>query len=497
MSERLYKKIKSMECESNLYISNNKVLFESIYNLINKGVPVPSIYYTNNKIVDKETDRYVVTKYIYDVDDIIYKLEAHSKINLEKFINLKIKCLEEEYLKDNEVEDSYKDDKYNQLDSLQIYVSHTHFDYIWNEYTMQYFLSCYHDEDNLKIHTHILEKEEFGYDLQIELYEIPTNPMQAFQIASHLSKIREALQCGPLMHFFLTKTNITENIFEKFIIRKNEVIFILKKSDYLLVLISIHFVDSYDQFIILGLCKNIHLTNKSMDLSGNLDCSFYTDFPSHLITSEFFVYNYEDDSHNYEQVKREGTEDNEDIDMDDKNKVDIDYKNKVDIDDKNNVDMDDKKNIYMDDKKNIYMDDKKNIYMDDKKNIYMDDKKNVDMERMHNMNSSGNIINSANINVEKNITNEEDNTSKKYHKETWKDYINNSFDENKIDDGIKLKVPNIGFISLKMDIKLFNACKDFSELIQISSRISHIIVSFRDFLNNSLILHRIKTRRMF
>ncbi|CZU00002.1 hypothetical protein PFAG_05378 [Plasmodium falciparum Santa Lucia] len=442
MSERLYKKIKSMECESNLYISNNKVLFESIYNLINKGVPVPSIYYTNNKIVDKETDRYVVTKYIYDVDDIIYKLEAHSKINLEKFKNIKIKCLEEEYLKDNEVEDSYKDDKYNQLDSLQIYVSHTHFDYIWNEYTMQYFLSCYHDEDNLKIHTHILEKEEFGYDLQIELYEIPTNPMQAFQIASHLSKIREALQCGPLMHFFLTKTNITENIFEKFIIRKNEVIFILKKNDYLLVLISIHFVDSYDQFIILGLCKNIHLTNKSMDLSGNLDCSFYTDFPSHLITSEFFIYNYEDDMHNYEQNKREGTEDNEDIDM--------------------------------------------------------DHNKNVDMERMHSMNSSGNIIiNSSSINIEKNITNEENIETKKYQKETWKDYINNSFDENKIDDEIKLKVPNIGFISLKMDIKLFNACKDFSELIQISSRISHIIVSFRDFLKNSLILHRIKTRRMF
>ncbi|KYN95902.1 hypothetical protein PGSY75_1430500 [Plasmodium gaboni] len=449
MSERLYKKIKSMECESNLYISNNKVLFESIYNLINNGVPIPSIYYTNNKIVDKETDRYVVTKYIYDVDDIIYKLEAHSKINLEKSINLKIQCLEEEYLKDNEVEDSYKDDKYNQLDSLQIYVSHTHFDYIWNEYTMPYFLSCYHDEDNFKIHTHILEKEEFGYDLQIELYEIPTNPMQAFQIASHLSKIREALQCGPLMHFFLSKTNSTENIFEKFIIRKNEVIFILKKSDYLLVLISIHFVDSYDQFFILGLCKNIHLTNKSMDLSGNLDCSFYTDFPSHLITSEFFVYNYEEDMHNYEQDK------------------------------------------------NVDMDDNKNVDMDDNKNVDMDDNKNVDMEKIYNMNRSDNIIKPISTNIEKNIINEEDNSTKNDDKETWKGYINNSFDENKIGEEIKLKVPNIGFISLKMDIKLFNGCKDFSELIQISSRISHIIVSFRDFLNNSLILHRIKTRRMF
>lgn len=194
--------------------------------------------------------------------------------------------------------------------------------------------------------------------------------------------------------------------------------------------------------LFLDCAKNIHLTNKSMDLSGNLDCSFYTDFPSHLITSEFFIYNYEDDMHNYEQNKREGTEDNEDIDM--------------------------------------------------------DHNKNVDMERMHSMNSSGNIIiNSSSINIEKNITNEENIETKKYQKETWKDYINNSFDENKIDDEIKLKVPNIGFISLKMDIKLFNACKDFSELIQISSRISHIIVSFRDFLKNSLILHRIKTRRMF
>lgn len=49
---------------------------------------------------------------------------------------------------------------------------------------------------------------------------------------------------------------------------------------------------------------------------------------------------------------------------------------------------------------------------------------------MHSMNSSGNIIiNSSSINIEKNITNEENIETKKYQKETWKDYINNSFDE--------------------------------------------------------------------
>ncbi|CRH03847.1 conserved Plasmodium protein, unknown function [Plasmodium relictum] len=457
MCERLYKKIKSIECESNLYISNNKVLFETIYNLIREGVPIPSAYYINDHIVDRETERYVLTKYIYDIDDIIYKVEAHSKIKLEKSVNLRVKYIEEEYLKDYEVENFYKEDKYNVLDSLQIYISHNHFEKIWNEFTIPYFLSCYHDEENFKIHTHILEKEEFGYDLQIELYEIPDNPIKTFLVANHLSKIREALQCGPLMHFFLTKTNTQENSFEKFIIRKNEVIFILKKNDYLLAVISIHYEDEYDKYIALGLCKNIHLTTKTMDLSGNLDCSFYTHFPSHLITSEFFVYE-NLDKDNYEKEKKDV--------LGKKNSKNIKNTRKFNEDSFNE-----------EDKEKIKNEIKEKVFNEEKEEY---DKKNLDKEKKCN-----NLAYEEEINREYICEDETGNIS---------DNLN---EVNKIDEEKEMKVPNVGFISLRMDIQLFNNCKDFSELIQVSSRISHIIVSFRDFLNNSLVLYRIKQRRTF
>ncbi|CRG95809.1 conserved Plasmodium protein, unknown function [Plasmodium gallinaceum] len=451
MCERLYKKIKSIECESNLYISNNKVLFETIYNLIKEGVPIPSAYYINDHIVDKETERYVLTKYIYDVDDIIYKVEAHSKIKLEKSVNLRVKFIEKEYLKDYEVEDFYKEDKYNILDSLQIYVSHNHFEKIWNESTIPYFLSCYHDEENFKIHTHILEKDEFGYDLQIELYEIPDNPIKTFLVANHLSKIREALQCGPLMHFFLTKTNIQENSFEKFIIRKNEVIFILKKNDYLLAVISIHYEDEYDKYIVLGLCKNIHLTTKTMDLTGNLDCSFYTDFPSHLITPEFFVYN-NLDRDNYEKEKSYLSWSNNSSHI-------------------------------------------KNTYKFNENHFKKEDKEKIDEQIKEKLDNEEQEDNKNNTDTEKKCNNFID--KKKNNKEYICDDKSGDISDNQICEEKEMKVPNVGFISLRMDTQLFNNCRDFSELIQISSRISHIIVSFRDFLNNSLVLYRIKQRRTF
>ncbi|KAI4835717.1 hypothetical protein MKS88_004933 [Plasmodium brasilianum] len=439
MCERLYRKIKDSECGSNLYITNNKVLFDSVYKLIKEGVPMPCGYYVNEKIVNRETDRYVLTKYIYDVDDIIYKVEAHSKVNLEKTTNLRVKCLEQSYLKDNEVEDLYKYDTYNQLDSIQIYVSHNNFSYIWNEYTMQYFLSCYHDEHNLKIHTHILEKEQYGYDLQIELYEIPNDPIKAFLVASHLSKIREALQCSPLMHFFLTRTNTSENAFEKIIIRKNEIIYLFKNCGHILVIISIHYEHTYDKCIVLGLCKNIHITTKTMDLCENLDCSFYTDFPSHLITSELFVYSNDNDKDNNSDMHNYGVE----------------RENQM---------------IY-----SIWTGKKeKHNQINTYKDVYQGEHTTTDTNAHY---------------IEKNLNDEKEDKGKSKQA--------NSNENVKAESNNKLKIPNVGFISLKMDAKLFTSCKDFSELIQLSSRISHIVVSFREYLNNSLVLYRIKRRRAF
>ncbi|SBS97507.1 conserved Plasmodium protein, unknown function, partial [Plasmodium ovale curtisi] len=368
MCDRLYNYIRGAELESNLCISNNRALFVSIYDLMREGVPIPSSYYINEKIVDRETDRYIMTKYIYDIDDIIYKIEAHSKIKLKKENNIIIEYIEENYIQKNEIENIYIEDKYNKLDSIQIYISYNKFSDIWNLNTMQYFLNCYNDNNYFKIHTHILNKEESGYNLQIELYEIPTNPLKIFIIANHLSKIREALLCCPFMYFFLEKIKSCENIFEKMIIRKNEIIFTFKKNDYIIIIISIHYENIYDKFIILGLCKNIHTIMKTLDLSGNLDCSFYEDFPSHLIPLDLFVYN----------------------------------------------------------------------------NNYID---NYTFETTNGKNST--------------------------------------------------KIPNVGFLSLKMDLHLFSNCNDFSELIKISSKVSHIIVSFRDFLNNALVLYRIKRRRAF
>ncbi|CDU84995.1 hypothetical protein YYC_03139 [Plasmodium yoelii 17X] len=398
MCEVLYKKIKETECESNLHVSNNKILFDWIYKVIKDGIPVPSSYYSNEKIVDKETNRYVLTEYIYDADNIIYKVEAHTKIKLEKIVNARVKCLEEEYLINNEVEKLYLDDKYNELDSIQIYISYNNFSNVWNEDTMQYFIKCYND-NTFKTHIHILEKEEFGYDLQIELYEIPKNPIQSFLTSNHLSRIREALLSGPFMHFFLTKINLSENILQKFIIRKNEVIYITKIDSCILIIISIHYQDIYDKYIVLGLCKNIHLVTKTMDLSGNLDCTFYSNFPSHLISPDLFIYDANEDRDNYdaavvERGKKEGNGENGENDENGKN-------------------------------------------------------------------------------------GESDENGKN--------------GENEEDD--RPKFPNVGFMSIKVDVKLFNNCKEFSELIKIASRISHIIVSFREFLNNSLVLYRIKQRR--
>ncbi|CAG9475732.1 conserved Plasmodium protein, unknown function [Plasmodium vivax] len=389
MCERLYGKIKELECESNLYLSNNKALFESIHQLLREGVPsIPSACYVDDKVADRETNRYVLTKYIYDADDIIYKVEAHSKVTLEKQTSLTVKLLDEEYLTDNEVEDIYKGDNYNVLDSVQIYVAHSHFEHVWNEHTMEYFLSCYHDEQNLKIHTHLLEKEEFGYDIQIELFEVPRTPEKMLLVASHLSKIREALQCGPFMHFFLSKTHVQENSFAKFIIRRNEVIYVLKKNDYVLVILSVHYVDRHDRCIVLGVCKNIHATTKSMDLHGHLDFSFYADFPAHLVPSELFVY--------------EGGEGDGE-----------------------------------------------------------GDRRNYDPCR----GGSGHAG-------------------------------SGEAGEETAGGGANVAAPpNVGFVAIKMDAKLFDGCKDFSELIQISSRVSHIIVSFRDFLNNAVVLYRMRRRR--
>ncbi|ANQ10437.1 Uncharacterized protein PCOAH_00048370 [Plasmodium coatneyi] len=393
MCERLYRKIKELECESNLYLSNNKALFESILQLLREGVPsIPSACYVDDKVADRETNRYVLTKYIYDVDGIIYKVEAHSKVTLEKETNATVKLLDEEYLTVNEVEDIYKGDNYNVLDSVQIYVAHSHFEHVWNEHTMQYFLSCYHDEQNLKIHTHLLEKEEFGYDIQIELFEVPRTPEKMLLVASHLSKIREALLCGPFMHFFLSKTHVQENSFTKFIIRRNEVIYLLKKNDYVLVILSVHYVDRHDRCIVLGVCKNIHATTKSMDLHGHLDFSFYADFPAHLVPAELFVYAGADDG------------------------------------DGSNYDPCGEVNGHAD-----------------------SDAKLADPpDPCHPPRHSAHVESTA---------------------------------------------PNVGFVAIKMDAKLFSSCKDFSELIQISSRVSHIIVSFRDFLNNAVVLYRMRRRR--
>ncbi|KJP86140.1 hypothetical protein AK88_04191 [Plasmodium fragile] len=400
MCERLYRKIKELECESNLYLSNNKVLFESIHQLLREGVPsIPSACYVDDKLADRETNRYVLTKYIYDADDIIYKVEAHSKVTLEKEANLTERLLDEEYLTDNEVEDMHKGDNYNVLDSVQIYVAHSHFEHIWNEHTMQYFLSCYHDEQNLKIHTHLLEKEEFGYDLQIELFEVPRTPEKMLLVASHLSKIREALQCGPCMHFFLSKTHVQENSFTKFIIRRNEVIYLLKKNDYVLVILSVHYVDMHDRCIVLGVCKNIHATTKSMDLHGHLDFSFYADFPAHLVPSELFVYEVGDegDSRNYDPCRgRSGDADGGEAD-----------------------------------------------------------------------DGGGANLPAA----------------------------PDPCRPPRCSSQAQTTIPNVGFVAIKMDAKLFAGCKDFSELIHISSRVSHIIVSFRDFLNNAVVLYRMRRRR--
>ncbi|CAD2093313.1 conserved Plasmodium protein, unknown function [Plasmodium vinckei brucechwatti] len=411
MCDVLYKKIKETECESNLHVSNNKVLFDWIYKVIKDGIPVPSSYYSNEKIVDKETNRYVLTEYIYDADNIIYKVEAHTKIKLEKIINMRVKCVEEEYLINNEVEKLYLDDKYNELDSIQIYISYNNFSNVWNEHTMEYFVKCYND-NNFKTHIHILEKEEFGYDLQIELYEIPKDPIKSFLISNHLSRIREALLSGPFMHFFLTKINLSENIFQKFIIRKNEVIYITKIDDCVFIIISIHYQDIYDKYIVLGLCKNIHFVTKTMDLSGNLDCTFYSNFPSHLISSDLFVYNESEDRNNYDNIIIEG-----------------------------------------------------------------DTKKNVETVE----------------NVENGETFEENGPPyKQSHTPSpaCEDEEMHCYEENDAS-----KIPNVGFISIKVDVKLFSNCKEFSELIKIASRVSHIIVSFREFLNNSLVLYRIKQRR--
>ncbi|SCM10520.1 conserved Plasmodium protein, unknown function [Plasmodium chabaudi adami] len=403
MCEVLYKKIKETECESNLHVSNNKVLFDWIYKVIKDGIPVPSSYYSNEKIVDKETNRYVLTEYIYDADNIIYKVEAHTKIKLEKIINMRVKCVEEEYLINSEVEKLYLEDKYNELDSIQIYISYNNFSNVWNEHTMEYFIKCYSD-NNFKTHIHILEKEEFGYDLQIELYEIPKDPIKSFLISNHLSRIREALLSGPFMHFFLTKINLSENLFQKFIIRKNEVIYIAKIDDCVFIIISIHYQDIYDKYIVLGLCKNIHFVTKTMDLSGNLDCTFYSNFPSHLISSDLFIYNESEDRSNYGSIIIE--------------------------------------------------------------------------EGIHK---------SSEVNVE-NGEDTEENASP--YKQSHTPSATCEDEENDTP-----KIPNVGFISIKVDVKLFSNCKEFSELIKIASRISHIIVSFREFLNNSLVLYRIKQRR--
>ncbi|SCM04246.1 conserved Plasmodium protein, unknown function [Plasmodium chabaudi chabaudi] len=399
MCEVLYKKIKETECESNLHVSNNKVLFDWIYKVIKDGIPVPSSYYSNEKIVDKETNRYVLTEYIYDADNIIYKVEAHTKIKLEKIINMRVKCVEEEYLINSEVEKLYLEDKYNELDSIQIYISYNNFSNVWNEHTMEYFIKCYSD-NNFKTHIHILEKEEFGYDLQIELYEIPKDPIKSFLISNHLSRIREALLSGPFMHFFLTKINLSENLFQKFIIRKNEVIYIAKIDDCVFIIISIHYQDIYDKYIVLGLCKNIHFVTKTMDLSGNLDCTFYSNFPSHLISSDLFVYNETEDRSNYGSHK------------------------------------------------------------------------------------------SSEVNVENAENGEDAEENASPYKQSHTPSATCEDEENDTP-----KIPNVGFISIKVDVKLFSNCKEFSELIKIASRISHIIVSFREFLNNSLVLYRIKQRR--
>ncbi|SCM02173.1 conserved Plasmodium protein, unknown function [Plasmodium chabaudi chabaudi] len=402
MCEVLYKKIKETECESNLHVSNNKVLFDWIYKVIKDGIPVPSSYYSNEKIVDKETNRYVLTEYIYDADNIIYKVEAHTKIKLEKIINMRVKCVEEEYLINSEVEKLYLEDKYNELDSIQIYISYNNFSNVWNEHTMEYFIKCYSD-NNFKTHIHILEKEEFGYDLQIELYEIPKDPIKSFLISNHLSRIREALLSGPFMHFFLTKINLSENLFQKFIIRKNEVIYIAKIDDCVFIIISIHYQDIYDKYIVLGLCKNIHFVTKTMDLSGNLDCTFYSNFPSHLISSDLFVYNESEDRSNYGSHK-------------------------------------------------------------------------------------SSEVNGENAEDAENGEGAEENASP--YKQSHTPSATCEDEENDTP-----KIPNVGFISIKVDVKLFSNCKEFSELIKIASRISHIIVSFREFLNNSLVLYRIKQRR--
>lgn len=468
MCERLYKKIKDVECESNLYISNNKVLFETIYNLINEGVPIPSAYYINEKLIDKETKRYVLTKYIYDVDGIIYKVEAHTKMQLEKDMNLREQVMEEIYLKNGEVEDSYAEDKYNALDSLQIYVSHPNFDSIWNDSTMTYFINCYHDEHNYKILTHILEKEELGYDLQIELFEIPQNPVQTFLVANHLSKIREALQCGPLMHFLFTKTNISEDAFEKIKIRQNEIIYILKKRDYLLVVISIHYDDEYDKYLALGLCKNIHFTTKTMDLSGNLDCSFYADFPSHLITPDHFEYDKEMDKDNYAKEKRC---------LFKRRVVKEGNKNKqIEKQPGNDEDMVEREER-------------------EKWGEWEESSKERKYDRDNSINShSSNSSDDSSISEK---YEKEDETEDKNENEEEKKGNGDTRNETSETNEEEQKTPNVGFMALKMDIKLFNNCKDFSELIQISSRTSNIIVSFRDFLNNSLVLYRIKQRRTF
>lgn len=473
MCERLYRKIKDVECESNLYISNNKVLFETIYNLINEGVPVPSAYYINEKLIDKETERYVLTKYIYDVDGIIYKVEAHTKMHLEKEINLREQVMEEIYLKNGEVEDSYAEDKYNALDSLQIYVFHPKFESIWNDSTMTYFINCYHDEHNYKILTHILEKEEFGYDLQIELFEIPRNPVQTFLVANHLSKIREALQCGPLMHFLFTKTNIQEDAFEKIKIRQNEIIYILKKRDYLLVVISIHYDDEYDKYLALGLCKNIHFTTKTMDLSGNLDCSFYADFPSHLITSEHFEYNKEMDKDNYAKEKR--------------------YLFKRPVMREGNKN---KKT----EKQHGNLENKEGREERGEGEEGEDGEEGQKESKYDRDNSIGSHSSSSSSSDESSVSGKyekEEMTKDKNENEGAKEENDDMRRGNNETNEEEQKIPNVGFMALKMDVKLFNSCKDFSELIQISSRTSNIIVSFRDFLNNSLVLYRIKQRRTF
>ncbi|GAB68408.1 hypothetical protein PCYB_132820, partial [Plasmodium cynomolgi strain B] len=414
MSERLYRKIKELECESNLYLSNNKALFESIHQLLREGVPsIPSACYVDDKLADRETNRYVLTKYIYDADDIIYKVEAHSKVTLEKETNLTGKLLDEEYLTDNEVEDMHKGDNYNVLDSVQIYVAHSHFEHVWNEHTMQYFLSCYHDEQNLKIHTHLLEKEEFGYDIQIELFEVPRTPGKMLLVASHLSKIREALQCGPFMHFFLSKTHEQENSFAKFIIRRNEVIYLLKKNDYVLVVLSVHYVDRHDRCIALGVCKNIHATTKSMDLHGHLDFSFYADFPAHLVPSELFVY--------------EGG-------------VDGDEGGEGDEGDKGDK--------------------------GDSSNYDPCRGGSAHMDKGEAGEGGGAYL--AAIRVADSAAPPDPCSPPRRSGQA------------------ETTAPNVGFVAIKMDAKLFSGCKDFSELIQISSRVSHIIVSFRDFLNNAV-----------